>query len=139
MESYNNEDPATILVTFMAVSIFAIVMMICAVDYMGVDEPLNSTNDVVSEPLPTPAEEDEQEEEQEDEQEEEQEDEQEQKEVEKEDYSDMPPLEVDGTFSENLTDEEDRVIGQKVNRLFNHTFNEILKVRLQREKRRKID
>jgi hypothetical protein len=51
------------------------------------------------------------------------------------DYSDMPGLVPVG----NLTDEEDRIIGKKVNRFFSHTLNELLKIRDERIKRNKTE
>jgi hypothetical protein len=51
------------------------------------------------------------------------------------DCSDMPGLVPVG----NLTDEEDRIIGKKVNRFFSHTLNELLKIREERIKRNKTE
>ena len=53
--------------------------------------------------------------------------------------SEMMPLEVAGKSSESLSDEEDRIVGHKVNRFFTHTISNLLKIRLSREKRMRLD
>ena len=53
--------------------------------------------------------------------------------------SEMRPLKVAGKSSESLSDEEDRIVGHKMNRFFSHTINNLLKIRLIREKRMRLD
>ena len=56
-----------------------------------------------------------------------------------EEENDMKPLDLSSTSKYCLTDEEDRIVGNKVNRFFSHTIGELLKIRLARDKRRKTD
>jgi len=52
----------------------------------------------------------------------------------KEDNNDIPEEDVD-TLDTTLEDEEDRVVGKKINRLFAKAFDKLLEVRNAREER----